>query len=196
MPGPTLPNRAYAHAASSVGHVDMTINWWKESKTIYELLVDNRHTAKIYYTDATMALTFGGLLDRQSLFFEPDFDQFFRDCRSNNLPDYCFLEPRYNAGGGDDPTEPNDQHPDHDVEAGEQSIHDVFNAITSNADTWNSTLLAIVYDEHGGLFDHIPPPAATPPDNIQSLNPPFAFDWPRRLAIWGLAICGRVTALG
>lgn len=174
----------------------MTINWWKESKTIYELLVDNRHTAKIYYTDATMALTFGGLLDRQSLFFEPDFDQFFRDCRSNNLPDYCFLEPRYNAGGGDDPTEPNDQHPDHDVEAGEQSIHDVFNAITSNADTWNSTLLAIVYDEHGGLFDHIPPPAATPPDNIQSLNPPFAFDWPRRLAIWGLAICGRVTALG
>ena len=38
----------------------MTINWWKESKTIYELLVDNQHTAKIYYTDATMALTFGG----------------------------------------------------------------------------------------------------------------------------------------
>jgi phospholipase C len=54
MPGPTLPNRAYAHAATSVGHVDMTINWWKESKTIYELLVDNQHTAKIYYTDATM----------------------------------------------------------------------------------------------------------------------------------------------
>jgi phospholipase C len=176
VPGPTLPNRAYAHAASSVGHVDMTINWWKESKTIYELLVDNRHTAKIYYTDATMALTFGGLLDRQSLFFEPDFDQFFRDCKSNNLPDYCFLEPRYNAGGGDDPTEPSDQHPDHDVEAGEQLIHDVFSAITSNPDTWNSTLLVIVYDEHGGLFDHIPPPAATPPDNIQSVDPPFAFD--------------------
>jgi len=176
VPGPTLPNRAYAHAASSVGHVDMTINWWKESKTIYELLVDNQHTAKIYYTDATMALTFGGMLDRQSLFFIPDFDQFGRDCKANNLPEYCFLEPRYNPGNGDDPTEASDQHPDHDVEAGEQLIHDVFKAITANADTWNTTLLVIVYDEHGGLFDHIPPPSATPPDDLKSANPPFAFD--------------------
>ncbi len=176
IPGPTLPNRAYAHAATSVGHVDMTINWWKESKTIYELLVDHQHTAKIYYSDATMALTFGGMMDRQSLFFIPDFDQFERDCKSNNLPEYCFLEPRYNAGGGDDPVEASDQHPDHDVEAGELLIHDVFKAITSNPDTWKSTLLVITYDEHGGLYDHIPPPAAVPPDKLTSQDPPFGFD--------------------
>jgi phospholipase C len=176
MPGPTLPNRAYAHAATSVGHVDMTINWWKESKTIYELLVDNQHTAKIYYTDATMALTFGGMLDRQSLFFIPDFTQFSRDCKANNLPEYCFLEPRYNPTNGNDPTEASDQHPDHDIEAGEQLIHDVFKAITSREETWTSTLLVIVYDEHGGLFDHIAPPAAVPPDNLKSANPAFGFD--------------------
>jgi phospholipase C len=176
VPGPTLPNRAYAHAATSVGHVDMTINWWKESKTIYELLVDHQHTAKIYYSDATMALTFGGMLDRQSLFFIPDFDQFFRDCKSNNLPEYCFLEPRYNSGGGDDPVEASDQHPDHDVQAGELLLHDVFKAITSNTDTWKSTLLVIIYDEHGGLFDHVAPPAAPPPDALKSANPPFSFD--------------------
>jgi phospholipase C len=176
VPGPTLPNRAYAHAATSVGHTDMTINWWKESKTIYELLVDHKHTAKIYYSDATIALTFGGMMDRQSLFFVPDFDQFSRDCRANNLPEYSFLEPRYNAGGGDDPVEASDQHPDHDVEAGEQLIHDVFKAITANPDTWKSTLLVIIYDEHGGLYDHVPPPAAVSPDGINSVNPPFAFD--------------------
>lgn len=176
VPGPTLPNRAYAHAATSVGHVDMTINWWKESKTIYELLVDNKRTAKIYYTDATITLTFGGMMDRQSLFFVPDFDQFYRDCKSNNLPDYCFLEPRYNAAGGDDPMGASDQHPDHDVAEGEQLIHDVFKAITSNPDTWKSTLLVIVYDEHGGLFDHIPPPATVSPDKIPSVNPAFDFD--------------------
>src|ERR1700722_18231136 len=72
VPGPTLPNRAYAHAATSVGHVDMTINWWKESKTIYELLTDHNFTAKIYYTDSTIALTFGGMMDRQSEYFVPD----------------------------------------------------------------------------------------------------------------------------
>jgi phospholipase C len=176
VPGPTLPNRAYAHAATSVGHVDMTINWWKESKTIYELLVENQRTAKIYYTDATMALTFGGLIDNQDRYFIPDFDQFYRDCANNNLPDYCFLEPRYNAASGDDPTEASDQHPDHDVQAGEDLIHDVYVALGKNAETWNSTLLVIVYDEHGGLFDHAKPPTAVPPDNLQSANPFFAFD--------------------
>jgi phospholipase C len=176
VPGPTLPNRAYAHAATSVGHVDMTIDWWKESKTIYELLVANNRTAKIYYTDSTIALTFGGMMDRQSEYFVPNFDQFFDDCKSNNLPDYCFLEPRYNATDGDDPMAASDQHPDHDVSEGETLIGDVFNAIRSNPQTWESTLLVIVYDEHGGLFDHIAPPAAVSPDLINSVDPPFAFD--------------------
>jgi phospholipase C len=176
VPGPTLPNRAYAHAATSVGHVDMTIDWWKESKTIYELLVANNRTAKIYYTDSTIALTFGGMMDRQSEYFVPDFSQFFDDCKSNNLPDYCFLEPRYNAVDGEDPMAASDQHPDHDVSEGETLINDVFNAIRSNQQTWESTLLVIVYDEHGGLFDHIAPPAAVSPDGINSVSPVFAFD--------------------
>ena len=178
IPGPTLPNRAYAHAATSVGHVDMTINWWKVSKTIYELLVDHGFTAKIYYTDSTIALTYGGMIDRQSEFFVPDFSLFYDDCRNNNLPNYCFLEPRYNASTGDDPIAASDQHPDHDVAEGETLIHDVYNAIRSNPQTWDSTLLVIVYDEHGGLFDHIPPPATVSPDNINTSppNPPFSFD--------------------
>lgn len=176
MPGPTLPNRAYAHAATSVGHVDMTINWWKESKTIYELLADRDFSAKIYYNDSTIAITYGGMIDRQDKFFVPDFDQFYRDCKNNNLPDYCFLEPRYNASDGDEPVAASDQHPDHDVSEGEGLILDVFNAVRSNPDTWQSTLLVIVYDEHGGLYDHVPPPAAVPPDDHKSIDPPFAFD--------------------
>lgn len=176
VPGPTLPNRAYAHAATSVGHVDMTINWWKESKTIYELLTDHNFTAKIYYTDSTIALTYGGLLAAQDRYFVPDFNIFFTDCKNNNLPDYCFLEPRYNASDGSQPVAASDQHPDHDVSEGESLILEVYNAIRSNPETWNSTLLVIVYDEHGGLFDHIPPPASVSPDNINSSSPFFAFD--------------------
>src|SRR6185436_16193553 len=37
--------------------------------------------------------------------------------------------------------------------------------IRANAELWNTTLLIILYDEHGGFFDHESPPAATPPDN-------------------------------
>jgi phospholipase C len=176
VPGPTLPNRAYAHGATSVGHVDMTINWWKETKTIYELLVDHQRTAKIYYTDSTIAITYGGMVDRQSEFFIPDFNAFFDDCKNDNLPDYCFLEPRYNASTEGDPMAASDQHPDHDVAEGETLIHDVYNAIRGNRATWESTLLVILYDEHGGLFDHIPPPAAVSPDSFKSIDPPFAFD--------------------
>lgn len=180
VPGPTLPNRAYAHAATSIGHVDMTINWWKESKTIYELLVENNRSAKIYYHDATMAQTFGGLINRQDDYFVPNFNDFFDDCKHNRLPDYCFLEPQYNATDGDDPIAASDQHPDHDVSEGEQLIHDVYNAIQSNPQTWNDTLLVIVYDEHGGLFDHAAPPVGLPyavnPDGKNSTDPFFAFD--------------------
>jgi phospholipase C len=176
VPGPTLPNRAYAHGATSVGHVDMTVNWWKETKTIYELLVAHNRTAKIYYTDSTIALTYGGMLAAQDRYFVPDFHAFYDDCKNNNLPDYCFLEPRYNATTGSNPAAATDQHPDHDVSEGEDVILQVYNGIRSNPDTWNSTLLVIVYDEHGGLFDHVPPPATASPDGIDSASPPFGFD--------------------
>jgi len=48
---------------------------------------------------------------------------------------------------------------------GEQLIAKVYNAIRANAELWNTTLLIILYDEHGGFFDHESPLAATPPDN-------------------------------
>ncbi|MGA8630404.1 MAG: alkaline phosphatase family protein, partial [Terracidiphilus sp.] len=55
-----------------------------------------------------------------------------------------------------------DQHPDHNVQAGELYIAAVYNAIQSNPSLWASTVLLVVYDEHGGIFDHVPPPACTP----------------------------------
>jgi phospholipase C len=55
-----------------------------------------------------------------------------------------------------------DQHPDHDVRAGEQFIASVYNAIRTNPNLWPNTALLVVYDEHGGIFDHVPPPACTP----------------------------------
>ena len=55
-----------------------------------------------------------------------------------------------------------DQHPDHDVRAGEQFIATVYNKIRSNPQLWASTALLIVYDEHGGIYDHVSPPPCTP----------------------------------
>src|SRR5258708_11579479 len=58
VPGPTLPNRCFAHAATSVGRVDMNPIWFEVSKTIYEQLRESKVTSKIYFHDATVAMTF------------------------------------------------------------------------------------------------------------------------------------------
>jgi phospholipase C len=58
---------------------------------------------------------------------------------------------------------------------GETLIQNVYNAIRQNDDLWHSSVLLIVYDEHGGIFDHIPPVPLPSPDNISSIAPPFDF---------------------
>ena len=55
-----------------------------------------------------------------------------------------------------------DQHPDHHVLAGDNFIGKVYNCIRINPNLWQSTALLIVYDEHGGLYDHVVPPNCTP----------------------------------
>jgi len=182
VPGPTFPNRAFAHGATSIGRVDMGVDWLGMSKTIYELFAENKVDSRIYYHDSTMAMTFKGLMN-QGRYFSL-FDDFLSDCKKNRLPAYSLIEPRY--ANGEDPVNnaffsASDQHPDHNVEQGEILIRDTFNAIWNNQSLRESTLLVVVYDEHGGLYDHVPPPIAVNPDNKNwagspnSLDPAFDF---------------------
>ena len=182
VPGPTFPNRAYAHGATSVGRVDMGVDWLDMSKTLYELLAENNLDSRIYYHDSTMAMTFKGLMNQGKYFDQ--IDDFYSDCSKNRLPVYSFLEPRY-SNSVDDSTNTflsaSDQHPDHNVEEGELLIHRVFNAVWNNPAVRNSTLLVVVYDEHGGLYDHVPPPKTVNPDgknwngSADATDPPFDF---------------------
>jgi phospholipase C len=184
LPGPTFPNRAFMHAATSIGRLDMGIDWRNLSTTIYERLAQNKCDAMIYYHDSTMASTFNGLAGNENFFGSFD-DDFIAACRDNDLPAYSFLEPRFanSAGGNGQPAfAASDQHPDHDVKEGEALIEKVFNAVWGNSSVRNSTLLVIVYDEHGGLYDHVPPPVTVNPDGkvwlgepATSLDPPFDF---------------------
>jgi phospholipase C len=97
--------------------------------------------------------------------------QFLEDCERGTLPEYCFVEPNYSDHDSDSGEElANDQHPDHHVQAGELFIATVYNAIRQNPDLWKSTALLIVYDEHGGIYDHVPPPECTPDGYVASAN--------------------------
>ena len=85
------------------------------------------------------------------------------------MPSYSFIEPRYFTILHP----PNDQHPPHIVTLGEQLVADVYNCLRSGP-AWTQTLLVITYDEHGGCYDHVPPPSATPPATPPTT--PFNFD--------------------
>lgn len=185
IPGPTICNRAFAHYGTSFGRVDMNpIDIKEPFKSIYDRLIgaNPKHTAKVYYYDATSStMEVANLLQHEPELFGT-YQQFLSDCQSGNLPDYSFVEPNYNDHDSDSGEEvANDQHPDHNIQAGELFIASIYSAIKQNPTLWQSTALLVVYDEHGGIYDHVPPPKC-PPDqftataNDTGTGQPFAFD--------------------
>jgi phospholipase C len=184
IPGPTLCNRAFAHYGTSFGQVGMDIFYWnKQYKSIYERLNENGKSTRLYYYDASSSsLEVVNLLQHQPSLFGT-FDDFLDACNRNELPQYSFIEPNYTDHESQDGTEllACDQHPDHDVRAGEQFIATVYNAVRSNPDLWPKTALLVVYDEHGGIFDHVKPPSCTPDGFVAQPSAtgtpdPFHFD--------------------
>ena len=167
IPGPTVCNRAFAHFGTSFGRVDMNPLYVNpQFKNIYSRLIhaNPKRTAKLYYYDTTSStLEVMNLLQNQPELFGT-YPQFLNDCRKGTLPDYSFVEPNYSdhdSGSGEQLA--NDQHPDHNVQAGELYIATVYNAIRQNPALWESTALLVTYDEHGGIYDHVVPPPC-PPD--------------------------------
>jgi phospholipase C len=166
IPGPTLCNRAFAHYGTSFGQVSMDVFYWnKQYKSVYERLAAAGYSTRLYYYDqASSSLEVVNLLQNQPELFGT-FQDFEDACSRNKLPQYSFIEPNYTDHDAPDGTGELiacDQHPDHDVRAGEQFIATVYSAIRSNPNLWPITAILVVYDEHGGIYDHVPPPSCTP----------------------------------
>src|SRR5215470_6067058 len=129
VPGPTNPNRAFAHFGTSFGRVDNGPAWFvavdrKLEHGIYRRVRDRGRTAKIYYFNSqsgTIAMTF-----LPSYYFGL-YRDFLDDCKNNALPAYAFIEPPY--VDQDDGTLAADHHPDNFVLAGDQFIRNVYETI-------------------------------------------------------------------
>ena len=52
------------------------------------------------------------------------------------------------------------EHPAAPPEYGEYLVQQVLSTLVANPAVWAQTVLFVVYDENGGFFDHVPPPAA------------------------------------
>jgi phospholipase C len=166
IPGPTLCNRAFAHYGSSFSNVGMNVFYVNPKfKSIYERLNAAGRTSKLFYFDANSStLEVVNLLQNQQVLFGT-YTDFLNACDANELPDYSFIEPNYKdhpSPDGNGQLLANDQHPDNDVRAGEDFIADIYNRIRNNPKLWPNTALLILYDEHGGIYDHVPPPNLDP----------------------------------
>jgi phospholipase C len=169
VPTATMPNRAFALAATSQGTVDDRTRSYSVP-SIFGRLSDKRVSWKIYgYDDPPLTRhSFTDTLNAPENHFGL-FKGFQAAAAKGTLPAFSFLEPSWSSTG-------NSQHPNYDVALGERFIHDVYSALR-NGPNWNSTLLIITYDEHGGCYDHVPPPGnATPPDDFQG---EMGFDFKR-----------------
>ena len=91
-------------------------------------------------------------------------DRFFDDAQGieSNFPEFAFIEPNHFHVPFEQPQ--NDDHPPHSTIPAQALLAKVYNDLRSNAELWNSTLLVVLYDENGGFYDHVYPPAAVPPD--------------------------------
>jgi phospholipase C len=173
-PCQTWPNRFFAHTGTSLGYVDnrafpIPFN----APSIFSRLEANAKTWRVYFHDMPQSIL---LKDVWSLALSHYrfFHQFLADASQGMLPNYSFIEPGYFTDLFDN-FMPNDEHPPHNVVHGEKLIADVYNAVR-NSSCWKKTLLIITYDEHGGCYDHVPPPPATPPDGIVANPNNFNFD--------------------
>lgn len=175
LPGPTLVNRSFLHAGTSNNWVSNNHNWDdNKNETIFNRLGEGNWN--IYNGDGTTeCLTY---IIHPTITWNPkqgnSIDKFVFDASVGALAKYSFIEPE--VIGYDKGNPPDDQHPPRDVRLGEDLIRTVYEAVRSSP-LWDRILLIVTYDEHGGFFDHVPPPKAVPP---HKKDPPgedgFTFD--------------------
>ena len=168
----TDPNRRYLLAGTSLGLIDDTFpSALPPNGIIFEQF--NRHgiTWKDYYSTLPTLGVFLPLLETPALSANlRHIDAFYADAAAGTLPSFSLVEPDYGKSSEEDPQ---------DVQFGDQFMGKVVNAVMSGPQ-WSSTMLIWTYDEHGGYYDHVPPPSAIPPDDVPPAlmagDPPGGFD--------------------
>ncbi|MFL5403831.1 MAG: alkaline phosphatase family protein [Gemmatimonadales bacterium] len=154
--GSTHPNRVYANAGFcgdvlKTGAGSIFVN---KPRPLWDFWEDEGpqkgFTWRFYLPESEVLSTF---LIWLGFYQEHDgnrrgFHRFVQDCRAGDLPSVSLVEPPYSFA---------DDHPKHDPRRGQSFVAYVLKALRASP-CWKDTALVIYYDEHGGFFDHVPPP--------------------------------------
>jgi phospholipase C len=190
-PTETAPNRAFAVAGTALGQIDDS-GYSFNVPTVFGKLAEIEKTWKIYgyskrpktaedFPDTRVPGQCGEVV--------AGFARFQTDVAEGKLANFSYIEPewpKYPKKHEPSSTEvheaeehnfhvQNDEHPVSNMAVGEKLLYDVYQALR-NAPNWEKTLLIITYDEHGGTYDHVPPPTGAIAPNIVGAS---GFDFTR-----------------
>ena len=180
--GPTHPNRHYLLAGTSFGLKSNQFppsggNEWS-ARTIFEQLDDAGVTWKIYYSDLPLAFLYGYVRNFGGTRVV-NVSQYFVDAAAGTLPQVSFIDPSFFGE-----TE-NDEHPPSNAQKGQKFVSEVVDALFASPQ-WPSSALFVTYDEHGGYWDHVPPPLACEPDATLPILSPT--DYQARFDRYGVRV--------
>jgi phospholipase C len=183
VPSQTFTNRSFYHAATASG---LVVNAPYENfplhnnaETIFERL-DAAGLSWRVYVDPGMPFSITGAIHapRLSKYFATNFstlDDFFDDCTRGKLSAYSFIEPNLLHAHNDyhpafNAVSPGiEADPPSSILGGEELLARIYSAIRNSSTTEGShfanTLFLVSFDEHGGTYDHVPPPRVPSPDS-------------------------------
>jgi phospholipase C len=192
VPGPTYPNRRFLYAGTAYGNISTDTSSYADAPPPHGTIMDSFNKYGVSWRDYVTDLPDTALISSNIKRYPQDYTnigQFYADARLGTLPDVSYVESeggvpsevgspvedgvastgapqpdavrnslyRFTASGGDEE--------DDDVRIGERFVSKIVHATMTGRD-WQHTLLIWLYDEHGGFYDHVAPPAAIAPDNI------------------------------
>jgi phospholipase C len=183
-PCQTYPNRRFLMAGTAYGNIATDSESLKDPPPPNGTIFDRLHAYGIswrnYFTDLPQTAIIPSIIGKYPANLA-SIAQFYADCTTGSLPSVSFVDPEFGALsevgsilksvpgleaiGAKLETIGGDQEPPQDMSYGESWAYSVIDAVLSSP-AWPRTLLVYTYDEHGGYYDHVPPPAAIAPDSI------------------------------
>jgi phospholipase C len=159
----TYPNRRFFFTGTASGLTatdNYTFQVTPANGNIFERLHDQGIEWANYYEDAPSLAIVPGAPQAGPSSALRKMDQFYVDAAAGKLPPFTFLDPNYTTTSEENPQ---------DIQLGERYLAKIVRALT-HSPLWKHTALFITWDEHGGYYDHVPPPAAIRPDKIDPLT--------------------------
>jgi len=179
MLGSTFPNRWYYLSATSFG---MTTNGLipeerlaPDPYIIMQALDEAEVDWHLYYEVVPFLFTYPAYSRTAGDHVSQGVDQFFADLDAGTLPPVVWIDPAFLGTV----VEQTDEHPPAIPQAGEAWVEKIIRAVMAS-EIWPRTAIILTYDEHGGFFDHVPPPPACVPDDrppdLDAYDEPGAYD--------------------